>query len=70
MTLIPFRYIICQGLRPGSHTICDYMSEVNEHMETTFSSVLSDRDIVDILPLDVMMGDADFFSYIYESNES
>ena len=30
MSFLFLRYIICQGLRPGSHTICDYMSEVNE----------------------------------------
>ena len=69
MSFLFLRYIICQGLRPGSHTICDYMSEVNELMETTFSRVLSDQDIVQVVPLDVMKADTDFFNYIFESNE-
>ena len=64
-----FRYIICEGLRPGAEAVHDYMCEINEVMERTFSMTLSDQDVVEVVPLDIIKADQEFHNYICESNE-
>ena len=45
------------------------MFEVNERFEQIWGAT-SEKDITQIVPLDVIQSDEKFFNYIYESNES
>ena len=64
-----YRYIVCKWKRAETETVHDYMFEVNERFEQIWGAT-SEKDITQIVPLDVIQSDEKFFNYIYESNES
>lgn len=61
------RYIVCKGLRPNSKPVRDYMDAINRDL-CSHSSALSEMDVNHIVDMDVMLDDAFFFTYIYNSN--
>lgn len=66
--LLLFRYIICKGLRSDAGPIEQYMFDLNERFEK-LGSVLSENDLVQVVPLELLHGDDNFFEYILTSNE-
>ncbi|PNF43830.1 Cap-specific mRNA (nucleoside-2'-O-)-methyltransferase 1 [Cryptotermes secundus] len=62
------RYIICQWKREDCNIIADYMYHVNEQL-CKFGST-SNKDIVEVVPLEVLTSDHNFFNYIVHSNNS
>nr|KAG5714393.1 hypothetical protein BaRGS_006839 [Batillaria attramentaria] len=61
------RYIVCKGLRANCKPVIDYMDAVNRDL-CSCSSTLSETDVNHIVDQDVMLDDAAFFTYIYNSN--
>lgn len=62
------RYIICKWRRPDAKDIEDYMYELCCRFKE-ISSVMSQLDIVEVVPLEVINDDAVFAKYIRESND-
>lgn len=62
------RYIICKWRRPDAKDIEDYMYELSCRFKE-ISSVTSQLDIVEVVPLEVINDDAVFAKYIRESND-
>jgi hypothetical protein len=60
------RYIICKWKRKDCDVIADYLYHVNEQL-WKFGST-SDNDIVEVVPLEVLTSDDQFFNYIVNSN--
>lgn len=61
-----FRYIICKWLKENTKDICDYMFEVNGILEKYSSTC--DKDVNEVVPLDVLKEDEEFYEYIVNSN--
>ncbi|XP_037576812.1 cap-specific mRNA (nucleoside-2'-O-)-methyltransferase 1-like [Dermacentor silvarum] len=62
------RYIVCKWRRPDAKDIEDYMYELSCRFKE-ISSVMSQLDIVEVVPLEVINDDAVFAKYIRESND-
>ncbi|XP_075554842.1 cap methyltransferase 1 isoform X1 [Dermacentor variabilis] len=62
------RYIVCKWRRPDTKDIEDYMYELSCRFKE-ISSVMSELDIVEVVPLEVINDDAVFAKYIRESND-
>ena len=67
ISLLFFRYIICKGLWPDAGSIQEYMFNLNLQFEKL--GVLTDEDIVEVVPFELLHGDDNFFEYIFTSNE-
>lgn len=66
-TLILFsRYLVCKFKRNDCHQITEYMSYVNEQVPIHLGE--GKLDVLELVPLNVLMEDRDFFDYIYSSN--
>ena len=64
------RYIVCRGKRADCMPVVDYLWEINQRMCNIWPGVsLSDVDILEIVPMDVIRNDDKFFSYVCDSNE-
>ena len=63
------RYIICEGARESRDVIYNYLFEINDTLNETFRDENSDLDVNEIVPLEILKEDSDFFDYIYNSNE-
>ena len=67
------RYIICKGKRPNMEPIRDYLFEVNQKLNQigfnlnggTDSSI----DVMEIVPLSMILEDVDFVEYLRKSND-
>ncbi|XP_037807846.1 cap-specific mRNA (nucleoside-2'-O-)-methyltransferase 1 isoform X1 [Lucilia sericata] len=57
------RYLVCKWKKSDTEVICKYLNLINNHINKQ-----SDRDVLEIVDLDVIMQDEDFFKYIKESN--
>ncbi|XP_065364192.1 cap-specific mRNA (nucleoside-2'-O-)-methyltransferase 1 [Calliphora vicina] len=57
------RYLVCKWKKPDTEIICKYLNLINNHLNKQ-----SDRDVLEIVDLDVIMRDDEFFKYIKESN--
>lgn len=56
-------------MRPDSQPIQQYMFELNERMNHIWPGISSSKvDIREIVPLEIMEGDKEFFDYVYDSN--
>lgn len=64
---IVFRYLICKWKRPDCENIRDYMYDINKRLNKC-GGTASSRDIVSILPLEIMKEDKAFFEYVLNSN--
>ncbi|CAH1792799.1 unnamed protein product [Owenia fusiformis] len=63
------RYIICKGLREDHKDIYDYLYKVNCQINN-LKSATQTKDVQEIVPLDVIREDTEFYDYIVTSNES
>ncbi|XP_062871033.1 cap-specific mRNA (nucleoside-2'-O-)-methyltransferase 1 [Trichomycterus rosablanca] len=61
------RYIVCKGLKPGSEAVREYLFTVNLKLNQFRNS---ERDVTEVVPLDIIKGDTEFYQYMMESNES
>lgn len=60
------RYMVCRGLKPGSDPVREYLFNVNLKLNQFRHS---ERDVVEVVPLDIIKGDIDFYHYMINSNE-
>ncbi|CAM4677030.1 unnamed protein product [Leuciscus chuanchicus] len=61
------RYVVCKGLKPGTDAVREYMFTINLKLNQFRDS---DRDVTEVVPLDIIKGDTDFFQFMINSNES
>ncbi|XP_066527148.1 cap-specific mRNA (nucleoside-2'-O-)-methyltransferase 1 [Hoplias malabaricus] len=61
------RYVVCRSLKPGSDAVRDYLFNVNMKLN---QFRLTERDVTDVVPLDIIKGDIDFYQYMTHSNEN
>lgn len=59
------RYLVCKWKKADTDEICQYLNFINNILNEQ-----GDQDIVEIVDLDLIMQDEDFFKYIKESNNS
>ena len=50
-------------------SIIEYLFQVNDELNRTFRNEGINDDVTEIVPLDVMKSDTDFYSYMKSSNE-
>lgn len=65
--MFPFRYIICKWLKEDTKDISDYMYEINDAL-AKYRGTANDKDITDIVPLNLLKENEEFYDYIVESN--
>uniref|UniRef100_A0A671RP14 Cap-specific mRNA (nucleoside-2'-O-)-methyltransferase 1 n=1 Tax=Sinocyclocheilus anshuiensis TaxID=1608454 RepID=A0A671RP14_9TELE len=61
------RYVVCKSLKPGTDAVREYMFTINLKLNQFRHS---DRDVTEVVPLDIIKGDTDFFQFMINSNES
>ncbi|KAJ8270520.1 hypothetical protein GJAV_G00115890 [Gymnothorax javanicus] len=61
------RYVVCRGLKPGSDVVREYLFTVNLKLNQLKNT---DTDVNEVVPLDIIKGDLDFFQHMVTSNES
>ncbi|XP_056589922.1 cap-specific mRNA (nucleoside-2'-O-)-methyltransferase 1 isoform X2 [Triplophysa dalaica] len=61
------RYVVCKGLKPGADAVRDYMFTINLRFNQLRNS---DRDVTEVVPLEIIKADTDFFQCMINSNES
>uniref|UniRef100_A0A673M681 Cap-specific mRNA (nucleoside-2'-O-)-methyltransferase 1 n=1 Tax=Sinocyclocheilus rhinocerous TaxID=307959 RepID=A0A673M681_9TELE len=61
------RYVVCKSLKPGTDAVREYMFIINLKLNQFRHS---DRDVTEVVPLDIIKGDTDFFQFMINSNES
>ncbi|XP_011690873.1 PREDICTED: cap-specific mRNA (nucleoside-2'-O-)-methyltransferase 1 isoform X1 [Wasmannia auropunctata] len=59
------RYLICKSKRNDTHEIIDYLTEINRLLSMNDN----DKDVVEIVPLDVLSADIQFINYLRNSND-
>ena len=64
-TYIFIRYIICKWKKEGTEDVYKYLFEMNERI-TGLSN--TSMDVMDLVPLEELKADDEFFDYIYNSN--
>ncbi|KAK3547628.1 hypothetical protein QTP86_026269 [Hemibagrus guttatus] len=60
------RYVVCKNLKPGSDAVRDYLFKVNLKLNHLRQS---ESDVTDVVPLEIIKGDTDFFQHMMDSNE-
>ncbi|XP_048830226.1 cap-specific mRNA (nucleoside-2'-O-)-methyltransferase 1-like isoform X1 [Brienomyrus brachyistius] len=60
------RYVVCRGLKPGSDPVREYLFTINLKLNQLRDKEL---DVNEVVPLDIIKGDTDFFNYMIVSNE-
>ncbi|XP_071441428.1 cap-specific mRNA (nucleoside-2'-O-)-methyltransferase 1 [Hetaerina americana] len=61
------RYVICKWKREDCNDIQDYMFSINERL---WQLKKGDRDVLEIVPLEIMKEDSNFLDYLTKSNNS
>uniref|UniRef100_A0A7N8YBD1 Cap-specific mRNA (nucleoside-2'-O-)-methyltransferase 1 n=1 Tax=Mastacembelus armatus TaxID=205130 RepID=A0A7N8YBD1_9TELE len=61
------RYIVCRGLKPGSDAVREYMFRINLKLNQLRNT---DTDVADVVPLNIIKEDSDFYQFMVNSNES
>ncbi|KAM6915772.1 cap-specific mRNA (nucleoside-2'-O-)-methyltransferase 1 isoform 1-T1 [Xenentodon cancila] len=61
------RYIVCRSLKPGADAVREYMFKVNLKLNQLRNT---DTDVADVVPLEIIKDDPDFFQFMVKSNES
>eukprot|EP00794_Sanderia_malayensis_P017829 gene17829-19612_t len=59
------RYVVCKGKLPDAEAIHDYMFNINTKLNQLKGT---QRDVNEVVPMQILTSDNDFFKYIYESN--
>lgn len=60
------RYIVCRGLKPGSDAVREYLFKVNLKLNKLKNS---DTDVTEVVPLQIIKEDTDFYRFMVNSNE-
>ncbi|CAH1262925.1 CMTR1 [Branchiostoma lanceolatum] len=60
------RYVVCKGLKPGYEVVEEYLFKVNIQMNRLKNT---DVDVNEVVPLDIIKKDSQFFEYMVDSNE-
>uniref|UniRef100_A0A8C1X3M5 Cap-specific mRNA (nucleoside-2'-O-)-methyltransferase 1 n=1 Tax=Cyprinus carpio TaxID=7962 RepID=A0A8C1X3M5_CYPCA len=60
------RYVVCKSLKPGTDAVREYMFTINLKLNHFRHS---DRDVTEVVPLEIIKGDTDFFQFMINSNE-
>ncbi|XP_019624485.1 PREDICTED: LOW QUALITY PROTEIN: cap-specific mRNA (nucleoside-2'-O-)-methyltransferase 1-like [Branchiostoma belcheri] len=60
------RYVVCKGLKPGYEVVEEYLFKVNIQMNRLKNT---DVDVNEVVPLDIIKKDSQFFQYMVSSNE-
>lgn len=63
------RYIVCKNLSADFDSVRQYFHEINLDLNKLLSAT-STEDINEIVPYDVLENDAEFFTYMFNSNNS
>lgn len=63
------RYLVCKWKKSNTDAIRQYLFDVNLHLYENSNNDL-DSDICELVPLDVIHADQEFYNYICESNNS
>jgi hypothetical protein len=63
------RYIICEGARESKNSIYKYLFDVNDSLNETFRNEDTNLDVESVVPISILLGNKEFFDYIYNSNE-
>lgn len=58
------RYLVCKWKRENIEDVYEYLFEMNQRLE----GLNADRDVTELVPMDVLKEDKEFFDYIYNSN--
>ncbi|XP_077566986.1 cap-specific mRNA (nucleoside-2'-O-)-methyltransferase 1 [Stigmatopora nigra] len=61
------RYVVCRSLKPGSDAVREYMFRVNLKLKQLRDS---NQDVTDVVPMDIIKEDTDFYRFMVNSNES
>ena len=66
--VVEFRYVVCEGFRDPDRTVFQYLIGVND---TLNELRLNDKgnDVKEVVPLEMLLEDAEFFQYMKNSNE-
>lgn len=59
------RYLVCKWKKSNTDAIRQYLFDVNVNL---YENANTDSDIRELVPLDVIKGDQQFFNYVYDSN--
>uniref|UniRef100_A0A1I8MRU7 Cap-specific mRNA (nucleoside-2'-O-)-methyltransferase 1 n=1 Tax=Musca domestica TaxID=7370 RepID=A0A1I8MRU7_MUSDO len=59
------RYLVCQWKKNDTHTISHYLNHINNILNQN-----NDEDVLEIVDLDLIRADTDFFDYIKKSNDA
>lgn len=59
------RYLVCKWKKSNTDAIRQYLFDVNLYL---YENMNSDSDINELVPLDVLQADENFYNYIYDSN--
>lgn len=60
------RYVVCRGLKPGADPVREYLFTINLKLNQLRDK---ESDVSEVVPLDIIKGDTDFFNYMIVSNE-
>ncbi|CAL4088364.1 unnamed protein product [Meganyctiphanes norvegica] len=60
------RYIICKYKKENVSSVLTYMMQINQRLNQLGSN--SSTDVLEIVPMDIIKGDEDFYNYIVNSN--
>lgn len=60
------RYIVCRSLKPGADAVREYMFKVNLKLNQLKNT---EMDVTDVVPLDIIKDDTDFYQFMVKSNE-
>lgn len=59
------RYLICKGKRPNTQKVLDYLYHVNTILQKRDKT----KDVLHLVPLDILKSDNKFFDYLKTSND-
>uniref|UniRef100_H3ADY8 Cap-specific mRNA (nucleoside-2'-O-)-methyltransferase 1 n=1 Tax=Latimeria chalumnae TaxID=7897 RepID=H3ADY8_LATCH len=60
------RYVVCRGLKCGTEAVRDYLFTINLRLNQLRNS---ESDVNEVVPLDVIRGDSEFYEHMIRSNE-
>lgn len=61
------RYLVCKWKRSGTEAIENYFMRVNEYM---WENKYGQEDIMELVPMDMLLDDKPFFNYIFDHNNN
>ena len=62
------RYVVCEGYRDTDRVVYQYLIGVNDTLNDLHKNE-PDRDVKEVVPLEMILEDAEFFQYVKSSNE-